>query len=218
MTGDTDDPSLSAYEKQRLRNIRRNRAMLSSLGLDKTLGEIRAEQQLESQAKKVKRERRKRAREGQKAEAPQRRSGRLAGRKADGFYVERELAGRIEVVGASQILAEEEVAEQARDPGDLPEKPEHLTKAEKRVYELLRKHRKSVSSELQLEPYKVANNRTLCEMVRLLPETVSQLLEIWGMGPAKVKNYGEGLLLALQPHLANLQKHALKAKDGATQA
>jgi hypothetical protein len=208
---------LSEYEQQRLRNIARNQAALVSLGLAKSALELSAEREFEDEAKKAKYERRKRDLKAkqERGNAGSRRSGRLAGQNAEQIYVERELSGgKIEVVGI-ESMADASVLdadiERERDADELPEKPEHLSELELKIYEMLRKHRLSISRELGLEPYKIANNRTLCEMVRVLPGQTSDLLGIWGLGAAKVKNYGQGLIDALLPHIKTLRSGQKRA-------
>jgi ATP-dependent DNA helicase RecQ len=40
----------------------------------------------------------------------------------------------------------------------------------------------------------VAHDRTLAEIVRWKPRTPTELLQIYGMGPARLARYGEALL------------------------
>jgi ATP-dependent DNA helicase RecQ len=43
-------------------------------------------------------------------------------------------------------------------------------------------------------PYVVASDRTLREIAAARPRTIDDLLLIHGIGPAKAKRYGKGLL------------------------
>jgi hypothetical protein len=71
--------------------------------------------------------------------------------------------------------------------------PEQLDDYEFEVYTLLRAWRLATCRPLDLEPYKVFQNRTLVEAVRrrrndaLWGGTQQQLLECWGIGPVKVR-------------------------------
>jgi uncharacterized small protein (DUF1192 family) len=65
----------------------------------------------------------------------------------------------------------------------------------------------------------VCGNRTMVEMVRLLPATEEELLELHGMGELKVQRYGEILLGALRPHIERLKaEHAAAAAARAAAA
>jgi ATP-dependent DNA helicase RecQ len=50
-------------------------------------------------------------------------------------------------------------------------------------------------------PYVVAHDRTLAEIVRWKPRTASELAQVYGMGPARIARYGEGLLAVVRRHL-----------------
>ena len=45
----------------------------------------------------------------------------------------------------------------------------------------------------------------MCEMVRALPSTAEDLLQLYGMGELKVHRYGDILLDALRPHAKTLR-------------
>jgi ATP-dependent DNA helicase RecQ len=62
------------------------------------------------------------------------------------------------------------------------------------LFELLRQHRLAVSRELRVPPYVVASDRTLRDVARLRPRTLGELELAHGIGPAKLKRFGEGLL------------------------
>ena len=81
--------------------------------------------------------------------------------------------------------------------GTLPVEPDELNATEFEAYEALRTWRNTRSRELEIEPYKICNNRSLSEMVRTLPTNDEELLEVWGLGPAKVERFGEKFLEVL---------------------
>lgn len=63
--------------------------------------------------------------------------------------------------------------------------------------------------------YKIAQHRSLAEMVRRVPETIDELRSCWGFGGSgvRVEKYGDMFLSALQPHVAQL--HAAHAAASA---
>ena len=87
-------------------------------------------------------------------------------------------------------------------------------------FTILRKWRKKTYEELGIEPYKVFQNRTLCEMIRrrrndfrwarsdpsesedknsdsVSEKVVDDLLQCWGIGPSKVRQPDGYALLAI---------------------
>ena len=202
---------LSEYEKQRLSNIKRNHAVMLSLGLEDKEANRREHARIVS-------EKRKRQREEKASRAPrlgERKSRRLEGHKADGIFVDRELAGgRVEVKGEfekePETLVLDDEGEESEDESRIPITPEELTLEEREAYESLRKRRAELSRALQIEPYKIAHNRTLCSILTLLPKDVEGLLECWGMGPKKASTYGPDLLETLEPWRAQLETFQAK--------
>jgi ATP-dependent DNA helicase RecQ len=65
------------------------------------------------------------------------------------------------------------------------------------VFERLRAHRAQVARALGVPAYVVAHDRTLAEMATRLPRSPAELLQVPGMGPARVEQYGDGFLRAL---------------------
>jgi ATP-dependent DNA helicase RecQ len=66
------------------------------------------------------------------------------------------------------------------------------------VFERLRAHRAQVARARGVPAYVVAHDRTLVEMATRLPSSPAELLQVPGMGPARVEQYGDGFLLALR--------------------
>lgn len=62
------------------------------------------------------------------------------------------------------------------------------------VFEALRAHRLRLAREQGVPPYVVASDRTLREMAALRPRTPAELMQVHGIGPAKVERYGRGFL------------------------
>jgi ATP-dependent DNA helicase RecQ len=65
-------------------------------------------------------------------------------------------------------------------------------------FERLRAHRMQVAKSKGVPAYVVALDRTLLEMAMRAPQSSAELLDVFGMGPARVESYGEGFLRALR--------------------
>ena len=79
----------------------------------------------------------------------------------------------------------------------LPREPKDLDDGEFVCYTSLKKYRLTRARELELEPYKICQNRCLVELVRMRPKTIKEMLSVWGIGPRNSQKYGEGLLKVL---------------------
>jgi len=55
-------------------------------------------------------------------------------------------------------------------------------------------------------PCVIAHNRTLWEIVRLLPRDADELLNCWGISPTRLKQHGDQMLMALGPFRAELER------------
>jgi ATP-dependent DNA helicase RecQ len=76
--------------------------------------------------------------------------------------------------------------------------PVQLDEALRAVFDRLRAHRAAVARARGVPAYVVALDRTLVEMATYAPRTREELLGIYGMGPARVEQYGEGFLEVLR--------------------
>jgi ATP-dependent DNA helicase RecQ len=65
-------------------------------------------------------------------------------------------------------------------------------------FEKLRAHRAQMARARGVPAYVVALDRTLIEMAARSPRSRAELLELYGMGPARVEAYGDGFLDALR--------------------
>lgn len=74
------------------------------------------------------------------------------------------------------------------------------------LFSQLRALRTKIARSLSLPPYLVFSDSTLLEMVRHKPQSPAQMLEINGVGPVKMKKYG-------QPFLDLICESARKEKD-----
>ena len=75
-----------------------------------------------------------------------------------------------------------------------PEAPEALDEAGRSLFEALRRHRLEVARAASVPPYVVATDRALRDIAALRPRTPVELERAHGIGPAKVRKYGAGLL------------------------
>jgi ATP-dependent DNA helicase RecQ len=81
--------------------------------------------------------------------------------------------------------------------GDGASAIEALDSEARARFERLRAHRASVAKSSRVPAYVVALDRTLVEMALQTPRSHAELLGVFGMGPARVEQYGDGLLAAL---------------------
>lgn len=58
------------------------------------------------------------------------------------------------------------------------------------------------------DPCVICHNRTLCEIVRTLPISTTELLAVWGIGKKRCDQHGVGMLAALAPFRSELAKRA----------
>ncbi|MEK7355961.1 MAG: HRDC domain-containing protein, partial [Bdellovibrionota bacterium] len=69
-------------------------------------------------------------------------------------------------------------------------------KAELRA-EILREWRKSYAKENDIAPFIVFSNKTMIDLANRDPETLSDLIEVYGFGPTKVESMGADILAEL---------------------
>jgi ATP-dependent DNA helicase RecQ len=72
--------------------------------------------------------------------------------------------------------------------------PGELGADDRALWDALRAQRMAFARASGVPPYVVAHDRTLAEIVRWKPRTPTELLQIYGMGPARLARYGEALL------------------------
>ncbi len=65
-------------------------------------------------------------------------------------------------------------------------------------FERLRSHRAQIARSRGVPAYVVALDRTLIEMATSAPRSHAELLDVFGMGPARVESYGDGFLEVLR--------------------
>lgn len=194
---------LSEYEKIRLENIKRNALFLSSLGLGivsrtETVDESNKNNDIADHIKTFKKSKVDRRRlEKLDTILPTRSSKRLKGFNASVDLPEESIDTNLQNVETSE--------NKGVDYDSLPESSEELDDFEFEIYVSLKKWRLKRCRELDIEPYKIFQNKTLCELIRLRRNTElyatghngnntieQDLLECWGIGPKKVESGGFG--------------------------
>ena len=90
----------------------------------------------------------------------------------------------------------------ARAPA--PAVPDVMDATSLAVFEALRAHRLELARRANVPPYVIASDRALREIALRLPRSEDELLDAHGIGPAKVKSYGAGLLAVVEENRAKL--------------
>jgi ATP-dependent DNA helicase RecQ len=62
------------------------------------------------------------------------------------------------------------------------------------LYELLRRKREEFGTAEGIPLFLVTSNRTLKEMAAIIPKSKAELLQVHGIGPAKIEKYGQEFL------------------------
>ena len=75
--------------------------------------------------------------------------------------------------------------------------PETIAPADEPVWERLRECRKRLADEQGVPPYVIFHDRTLRDMLARRPGTLAAMLEVSGVGEAKLERYGAAFLDAL---------------------
>ena len=73
------------------------------------------------------------------------------------------------------------------------------------LWEALRERRSQLAADAEVPPYVVFHDATLKEFVRLRPRSLPEMLQVHGVGEAKLARYGEAFLAVLEEHPASDQ-------------
>ncbi|MGB5311421.1 MAG: ATP-dependent DNA helicase RecQ [Polyangiales bacterium] len=90
--------------------------------------------------------------------------------------------------------AHERKAARSRSAHELPDD------VDPSLFERLRETRLDIAREKGVPAYVVCHDRTLLEIAAFRPSSMEALAEIHGMGPARIANYGEPFLEAVNAH------------------
>jgi hypothetical protein len=223
MSAAAADNDLSEYERQRLANIARNTAVLASLGLDDKDKRQKEALQAKKDSAKRKRVQADRERRLRAPTAPTRTSRRLRKQPRPDYREDRPVetnsptavqsfdtgksgGGSDDDNDDEEDDDEEEDEEPSIDYASMPQEPNDLDDQEFQVYVLLKAWRLHRHRELEIEPYKICQNRTLCELTRRRRNdpafagagSTESLIEVWGIGPSKVETFGPEMIEILE--------------------
>ena len=82
-------------------------------------------------------------------------------------------------------------------PVDKAVKPE-LSGNDQALEKALRAMRTAMSQELRMPPYTIFADKTMYDLIAKKPETMEELLDVYGIGQAKAEKYGELILKILK--------------------
>ena len=214
---------LSKYERERLDNIRRKQEHLAYLGLEAAPSAAAARRE-------TKRPRRDPSLHPQVA--PSRSSARIERASAPDVFVESETGRGIETVGGDggAQMAEHQAREISRTAaaaalgplaavglGAMPASESDLLDCEREAYAALRAAKNARAGAEGTAAYHIAQNRTLCELVRRVPTTADELQACWGFGGGggRLERHGAFFLEALAPFVPALRKAHAAARQPA---
>lgn len=242
--GDDGGNDLSALERKRLENIRKNAEFLAQLGLQSvTERKEEFEKQKKEKAQKVKEikeeSKRKRALEQETSDEPARRSSRLSGVTAVNYsedaLIKAEIAlktrakPRREVKEALAAIDDEEHHSGKVRYDVMPFESDQLDDFEFQVYAALRKWRLLKARELEIETYKICQNRTLAELVRRkrndltwasldevgdCAQLSADLVECWGIGAHRASEGESGYNLIMELNNSEKLMNLLRMSRG----
>ncbi len=191
-----DASDLSEYELLRLENIRRNNEFLLSLGLAQSVSSGSSKKE-DTKAVVVKSKKRQKAVviEGT------RKSSRL-----NNISIDENSNSNIEAIKVDDDVDTDASAAKV-NYDDIPVESHELDDFEFEIFIILKKWRLLKCRSLDIEPYKIFQNRTLVEVIRRRRNDSSwaklidnntdkrkvELLETWGIGNSKVQDGGYGI-------------------------
>jgi ATP-dependent DNA helicase RecQ len=68
---------------------------------------------------------------------------------------------------------------------------------DEQLFEVLRGHRRQLADERQVPPYIICSDATLRELARVRPSTLEKMRFVYGIGDAKLRDFGERFLRAI---------------------
>ena len=79
-----------------------------------------------------------------------------------------------------------------------------ISVADQPLFDALRVLRKSLADENNVPPYVIFHDKTLAEMVVELPDSLTEMAQISGVGEQKLARFGEAFLAAIEAHQTEL--------------
>ena len=184
------ESDLSEYELARLARIERNRQKLIELGLDGS--HFLPAPEPKARAAPTKKPPRA-------AERAPPREGTRASKRLKGLTAPAAAAADRDEEEEEDAAAEDEAGLSIDYAGRMPQEPDELDDDEFEVYTTLRTWRLLRHRALEIEPYKICQNRTLCELVRRRRND-----RAWAAGAAAAAGAGAGAEDAATPSAAAL--------------
>ncbi len=116
--------------------------------------------------------------------------------------------GALRLTPQSRALLRGEVVLELREEPDKPqrrkvERQSGVAAADDALWDALRARRKALAEEQGVPPYVIFHDATLMEMARLRPTTADQLLEVSGVGAAKLERYGTFFLEVIRAYASS---------------
>jgi ATP-dependent DNA helicase RecQ len=104
--------------------------------------------------------------------------------------------------GTAKVFSTMEASRVPVEPPDqVPE--DTLPQRDPQLFEILRQKRRELAEVANVPPFVIFSDRTLTEMATYLPQTAENLLQIHGIGSAKLEKYGTILMNAVADHCRN---------------
>jgi len=75
-----------------------------------------------------------------------------------------------------------------------------LDQQEQQIYDALRAWRSATAKQEGIPPYVIVNNRQLAQCVKMRAQSKAGLVQVRGIGEAKIERYGEMMLEILKEH------------------
>jgi|ERR1712216_819404 len=209
-----------AYELARLERIAHNKRKLTDLGLE----HVTVTTTLHTRPRTVERKERKRSQRTRPAQShPLRRSGRVVKPTVVSPVIDQKQPdpprnGNAMVKRSKparkQTAAPRGVGGVGQGHDQLPECAMGLSDEEIKAFLVLREWKRQRGRELGYSnPCVICHNRTLCEMVQILPRNEDELLSVWGINPRRLEQHGAGMLQALEPFRGVLEQQHHKRAD-----
>ena len=128
---------------------------------------------------------------------------------------------RVTEAGKKILFNKQKVGLVRRD-AMIARKKEQKSKASKKsilvdeLFEILRKLRYSIAQKEGKPPYVVFSDASLHDMVKQLPTTDDEFLEVSGVGKAKLARYGYAFMKAIRAFVVDKAKEKSRVKKGQT--
>ncbi|WP_428980166.1 DNA helicase RecQ [Catenovulum adriaticum] len=98
-------------------------------------------------------------------------------------------------------LAEPQINVTAEIGKDSKKSSPHNVNYDKRLFERLRKTRKTIADEYDVPPYIIFNDASLVDMCNKAPENKQQMMKVSGVGKRKFDKYGDRFLAEIKAYL-----------------